>query len=541
MKINFTKNNKLQMLYKPLSIGILSLVIFLSILAVQQIKKIKTQYSASQFQPKTHELLNIDQNIRELYHIQSLSPHILLLRLPKGKSWLDSEQFTQLSKLTSALEESTKVKSVTSLTNIQTAVVDQESFYTGKISEVLQDDTSFKKILNNPLLSPQLITKSGRSTAVIVTPQNISNAGHSQLIQQLKTLSAIYLPHAYAQVGGPAAIRTEVSNLLSKEILIFMSLSLLGAILILCFVFKGWMALPTTLFIVLSGNLIALGAMELIGSTFTILSTTVPILVTITIVAISTHTMVRLGDNIKEQEDSSILYILAVMKELSGPHLLTAITTMVGFGTLIFSDVPLIYEYGKTVSLLVPLAALVTLLTLPAILFWLPVPQTRDWLNSKNRFADFVVKFRWPLFFTITISFFILSYVGRDLQWTSRMFDDLPQSHSARKSTQYINKYLGGVIPLEISIGDLEHKLGWKSIQRIQKLDQLISKWRKYPGVGSVVGLSDFIKMANPNSRLPRKSQSLSEIYLIYGMANENPLTNYLTPNYQETRVTIKF
>ncbi|MCB0390495.1 MAG: outer membrane lipoprotein-sorting protein [Bdellovibrionales bacterium] len=539
--MNFTKNTKQGYLLKLAAVAVLSLVTLFSFFAAQHITHLKTHYSASQFQPESHQLLERDDKIRELYNIQNSSPHILLLRLSKGKSWLDSEHFEQLNKLSQALEESKYVEKIVSITNVPTAVVEENSFYTGTISEMLQTDTDKKSILDNTLLSPQLISKNGRSTIIVVTPKNMSIDNHTKLVNQLTTLASVYLPTAKAHVGGPAAIRTEVSNLLSKEILLFVTLSLLGAIFILFFVFKGWVALPTTLFIVVIGNIVSLGTMAFLGFTFTVLSTTVPILVTITIVAISTHSMVRIGEEEEPNNENRYNLILKTMKELGGPHVLTAITTMVGFGTLIFSNVPLIQQYGKIVSIVVPLAAILTLISLPAILFIAPLPETRSWLKTKNKFANFVMYYRWPLFISVLSSFLVLSFIGRDLQWTSRMFDDLPKNHNARRATEYISRKQGGIIPLEVSIRSMNNKAMWKNIDNVNKLDHLTTKWRKYPGVGSVVSLTDFIKVADYNKKLPKKSNSLSEIYLVYGMGQINPLRQYMTANNQGTRITIKF
>ena len=77
LKMNFTKKNKQRLLYKPLALGVLSLVVLLSFFAARQVTKLKTHYSASQFQPKKHQLLERDKKISELYDIQSSSPHVL--------------------------------------------------------------------------------------------------------------------------------------------------------------------------------------------------------------------------------------------------------------------------------------------------------------------------------------------------------------------------------------------------------------------------------------------------------------------------------
>ena len=144
----------------------------------------------------------------------------------------------------------------------------------------------------------------------------------------------------------------------------FVLFSLAGATLILLLVFKSWVAIPIILTTVFTANIISLGIMALLGASFTVLSTTVPILVTITVVAISTHSLVRLSDDDDESSDR-IQFILKTMKGLAGPHMLTALTTMIGFGTLILSQVQIIREYGLTITCVIQAAALLTLIMLP--------------------------------------------------------------------------------------------------------------------------------------------------------------------------------
>ncbi len=542
-----TKYDKHSFTIKMFSIFIIIVILFFSYFAALNIKNIQTEYSASQFQPKEHQLLKQDAEIHKIYGLNSLSPHIVLLQLPKGKSWLDNDHFNQISKLTAAIAEISKVKDVLSLSNIDTAVVDNDSFYTGKLHEVIHEEDQKSKILKNPLLTPQLITKNSRSTIIIVTPKKISMESHTLLVEQIRTLASVYTPNAKYKIGGPAAIRTNVSNLLSKEILTFVGLSLIGAILVLIFVFRGWWALPTTLFIISVANIMALGVMAYLDVAFTVLSTTIPILVTITVSAISTHTLVRLGEHIKDEQDYNLDIhpnemkfdaIFKIMKDLIGPHLLTAITTVVGFATLTLSSVPLIKEYGLAVSSVIPVAAIITLVLTPCLLIWAPVPEARDWMNNKNHFASLVVKFKTPLFITVVTGLIFISLQGKNLQWTSKMFDDLPKDHETRVSTEYIGNKMGGVIPLEISIS--AKKSTWENPSALHKLDNLVKKWRLLPEIGSVISISDFIKVADPKLRLPKHKNSLSEIYLVYGMSNKNPLRNFLTPNRQGTRVSFK-
>ena len=138
--MNFTKTSKRSIYFKSLSSLVLMLVIFSTYFALNYALKLRTEYSPKQFQPKKHLLLAADQNVHKLFQLEEASTHLLVLSLPKQQSWLNDEHFQKLSELTKSLEKVAGVQRVVSLANVESALVDQDSFYVGKVSELFENE-----------------------------------------------------------------------------------------------------------------------------------------------------------------------------------------------------------------------------------------------------------------------------------------------------------------------------------------------------------------------------------------------------------------
>jgi outer membrane lipoprotein-sorting protein len=148
--------------------------------------------------------------------------------------------------------------------------------------------------------------------------------------------------------------------------------------------------------------------------------------------------------------------------------------------------------------------------------------------------------YRWPLFLSILFGFVITGIKGMDLKWTGKMFDDLPQKNESRLTTQYIGNNLGGIIPLEINIQSNKKISTWSQPASIKKLEQILNQIKKSKVVSGSMSLVDFLKVADPKFKIPQSKAQMSEIFLVYGMSSENPLSSFVTPNQDGTRILLK-
>lgn len=527
---------------KILSLFALILFSVVSAIGVRYALTVNTNYSMDQFLPKKHTLLTWDQESKKLFHIFDTSPYIVLLSLDKSSKsyWYQAANLQSLQHLTDEISVLSGVRNVVSLGNIQSSFDQKNELLVSTLGDLQKRGFDVHSILKDPLYTPNLISKDGLHTALFVTPIDLSQEQHKELLHKLEVIAQQSSPNAKVQIGGPAAIRTQFVELLSREILLFILLSLLCAIIVVKVMFHGLSVLPQILFLIVSANAISLGLMGVMHMSLNVLSSTLPIIVTITALGISAHTLVRMGEAAHLGFNERLLFLKNLMRELTLPHMLTAATTSLGFATLMSSHVPLIADYGKVVFIGVLVSAVTTLILLPSLYVWFKWPLPREFLSDSKKFSFFLVgNARWltPVIGLIVITFFA---IGSRLSWTARLFDDLPLNHSARMSTDLVSAKLGGVATVDFVVGSDKVLDPWKQPGNIEKLKTLSLAWRQDKQVGSVLTLADFLAIGKNKLLLPQKRESIAELELLYSMSGDSPLQQFLSFDEKWTRIAVR-
>lgn len=230
---------------------------------------------------------------------------------------------------------------------------------------------------------------------------------------------------------------------------------------------------------------------------------------------------------------------IKIVSGVVGSSFLAALTTAIGFATLITSDTPVMREYGISVSLAILIASLTSIALLSSLLVWLPVPHKRKITFPVERFFSYFYVYKKPFLASMAVISLVLLVFGTRLNWSARLFDDLPAQEKAIQATHAMEKTFGGVLPLDIMISAKTPDY-WKTSKHIQKLETLKAEFIKKVGVGSIVTITDFLKLTSQKSRLPASNTAVSETYFVYSMAQENPLSSFVTTNYSTTRISIK-
>lgn len=509
----------------------------LNIWGVFQVLKIRPSSSLEQFQPKNHPLLDIDKSVKSRFQIYQV-PTLVVLFKSEGNGWFAPKPLKELQNISKEIKKMPQVIGVQSIANIPTPVTENGTFTISPVNEMNVTPKLKKQILNNPLIAPHFLSKDGKYAAMIVKTKNISFTEQAALITEVESLISKKPSMYQAQVAGTTAISAQMTKLLSKEFVLFTGLSFIISVLILLLIFNSWLTAAVSLGIVVTANIQTLAVMYVFNLPLTPLSSTVPTLVTLTVVVVLAQTLARLGE-FKDETLREVM-IWRTLKERSFTHILATLTTSIGFGTLMFSEIGIIKDYGLSVAICAMVACFVTLLLFAALYMWLPIPEKRKWPFSPAYIAQKTLDYRKAICVSIIGVCLICAAGGARLNWSFMLLDDLPPENSTRQATQTVEAHMGGAIPLEISIGAEKGKSPWKDPKNLKKLSQLTHKWSKNPNVGSVMALSDFVKVAHPERKLASTSKAVAETLFVYAMASENPLDYFLTSNEKYTRIALR-
>lgn len=533
--------DKLPVFVKRACLTILVLMGALTILSVFTFSNLQTQYSLAQFLPKQNPLLALDAKTKKTFQISETQPFIVTLQLhPTEISWFEKSKMDALRKTTEEIKKLPGVSSTLSVATVQGAINSKEGLSVGPLLSSIPQAQWQKRILENTMLTPALVSKDATTASLIVNLKEKSPGGLLRLKAGIENLTQQNLPFAKVEIGGTPAVQTDLSLLLQNEIRNFVGLGFLACLIVLLIVFTNLTPVFISFVITVVANLMILAAMALLGYSFTVLSTTIPILATITVMSLCIHSMLRLVEEEKLGAPASHYeLVIRTMKSLMGANFLAALTPMIGFLSLATTKVPVIRDFGLTTALSIFICWVVANILLVPLLILLPQPVARKWAWAKARWGLYIFRKSGAVAFFIIVISVALAIKGQGLAWTARLFDDLPTDHQISNSTHLIDRQLGGMIPIDIELRGTQDI--WSDPKLIRQLDKLVKKYRTLPGVGSAVGLPDLIAASNLNkSRLPASKASTAEILFLYSLSDQSPLKNYLSTDSAGTRIAIR-
>lgn len=525
--------------------SLLSLIFFLvvGLIGFHSLKNLKTLYSVTQFLPTHHPAMIMDEKVRERFHLVDRPIFIGVIR--NQNSWFNHESITELKKLTAELEALSGVHEIIDIANVQGARSENQTINLGKLIDLTPPNLWPARFLQDQMLSPNLVSKDGRTVVIYAALDNGNADLMVHFLSDFRDKLKNHFPQSETSVGGVPAVQTDLGILLNKELRTFLVLTLLACVATLLLVFRSWSTLLMTVILTGFANLVAFSMMAYAGLAFTVLSATIPILVFIAVVSICVHVMLRVEEQLHEDalHSSGIPFwksILKANKAVALPNFLGATTTCVGFLTLLTSDVPLIREYGIGVAAAIMLAWFFTSLGLIPLQMLLPPPRSRQWVRTPARWALWAVYRRRWITGGILLVAVISLIIGKNLYWTGKLFDELPAEHETRRTTEIIDQTMGGVIPVELTI-ELPKSTDWVEPSHLSSLDKLSDQLRQAKGVGSVISLPDFLRASGINSdQLPPSRQATAELYMLYSLADKNPLSQFLSTDEHLARMQIK-
>jgi predicted RND superfamily exporter protein len=122
------------------------------------------------------------------------------------------------------------------------------------------------------------------------------------------------------------------------------------------------------------------------------------------------------------------------------------------------------------------------------------------------------------------------------MNWGARLFDDLPNQHPARTAMEQIDQQMAGTVGFDIEIHGPNSNF-WKTPENLEKLNLALTEARALPHVGSILGLSDFVKVLSNQKSIPTDAGAVSEIFFLFSLNPNTPLKNYLSASESNVRV----
>lgn len=500
---------------------LLILVLVNTIFLSTQWKNIRFSYSEANLMPKDHPFNIAYDNFVDVFGEEGN----LLIIAVNDSLLFDKSNFNAWIKLSDSFKSKKEVNNVIHVGNFPIISknklkkefiidsVNNESFTSNKkINE-------FKTLLFNdfPFYENILFNKKTETiqTAIYLDKEVINN------IERIDFINNVFIPAVKefekqskinVRISGMPYIRTMNAQNIMDEIGKFVIIAICVTICIFFFFFRSYRATLITLSVVITGVMWALGVLGLLQFEITVLTALIPPLIIVIGVPNCIFLINKYQHEVKKHGNQA-RSLQRVISKIGNATLMTNITTACGFATFILTDSQVLKEFGVVASINIMVIFILSILLIPIIYSFLPLPKKKhlkhlnnNWLNSFVNFLGSTVKKRRIPVFIISILCLCISIVGMNkIKISGNLIEDMPTNSEFVKDIKFFEKEFKGVLPLEVMI-DSRRKNGMTRLANLKRMNDFHEHILKIPELSnpiSVVNLSKYIKQSfyngNPN------------------------------------------
>lgn len=478
-------------------------------------------------------------------------------------------------------------------------------------------NTAKEALLNNPLYPNLLISEDARTTAIQVnlpTPDRYfellhernslrdkvdSGEGSSEDQQRLETINQEFIEFTEAQgeerdrtikqvrnvldnyrdraeiyLGGVPMIVADMIRFIQNDLSTFGIGVLIFLLLTLAIIFRQWRLVLVPLLCCSFTVWLVIGYLSWAQWPVTVISSNFVSLLLIMTLSLTIHLIVRYrefqhDDSEAEPRDTLLRTLLAMIK----PCFYMAITTIVAFGSLTFSGIRPVIDFGWMMTIGLTVAFLITFIIFPALLALLPPPLDDRVRSDRIPFTDWFARLTEHYGKTVLVGSAILGLlcvIGLNRLTVENSFIDyFKSSTEIHQGMITIDNRLGGTTPLDVVITDdtppesqaggdpfasdcdpfvedcdgaEEYRDTWFTYQKMDRLGKVHDYLDSLPETGKVMSISTTLDiLAQVNGGEPLNALELAFVpSAVPDNLQDILLTPYISEEHDQARFSIR-
>lgn len=479
-------------------------------------------------------------------------------------------------------------------------------------------ETARKALLNNPLYPNLLISEDGRTTAIQVnlpTPdryfellrkrndlQDKADAGKASeaeleeleqakqafiaftetlgeerdaTIRNVRSILDQYRDHATLHLGGVPMIVADMIRFIENDLSTFGIGVLAFLIMTLAIIFRQWRWVLVPMLCCSFTVWLMIGVLGWAQWPVTVISSNFISLLLIMTLSLTIHLIVRYREFQHDEPDASPKETLRnTVMAMIKPCFYMAITTIVAFGSLTFSGIRPVIDFGWMMTLGLTVAFLITFIIFPALLSLLPPPRDSRVSSDRIAFTDAFARFTERFGNTVLVGsavIAVLCVIGiTKLTVENSFIDYFKPSTEIHQGMITIDNRLGGTTPLDLVITDDqppegaasdgdpfasscdpfvedcggagEYRDTWYTYQKMNRLEQVHHYLDSLPETGKVLSINTTLEiLAKINEGEPLDALELAFVpAAVPDDLKGVLLTPYISEEHDQARFSIR-
>ncbi len=418
-----------------------------------------------------------------------------------------------------------------------------------------------KEVETNDMVYGRIVSKDGKVAAVIAEiGSDVFNEDFYNRI--LKTANKYAGPEKIYVAGRPIVEGT-LAQQMPEDMKVMAPLVILVIMIALLVMLRSVKAMILNLIVVILSTIWAFGLMAFFKIPVYSVSTMIPVMLIAIGVAYGIHLFNHLHLYMEQHPEAGKKEsILNMVKSMWKPVMMAAITTAVGFTSLLTSEVYPVKYFGIFTSFGVMSAFLFAMVLIPASLMIVGLPKRRK-LNKKQiekkeknkdkltfayKFTDAILAHKLRVV-VITVVIVVVSIYGITKVWVDSSFlANFEKDSPIRVTDKFINEKFAGTSSFNVILEGKENDT-FKNPDVLKLTDKLQAELETHPVVGDTFSLTDFIDRMNmvmnedreEYNTIPDSSDMIAQYLLLYEMSGDpDDLNSVVDYDYKTLNLTVQ-
>jgi predicted RND superfamily exporter protein len=517
-----TKKNLLDFIIRKRIILIL-LLVFVTLFLGYFATNIKLNADFSTYLKENDPLVQDYNRIGEIFAGKSIA-----MTLVESEDIFSYQTLSLIQKLTEAYESLQGVAFATSMTNVIDFKKMDWGLEVGKLiqnAEIPRRDGDLKKlrdyVMSKERYIGDLVSTDGKATIIIA--RFSPDVDEAKVMREMREVTdEIALSTENVSFGGMPALMDSMILIISDNMNVLLPIMLTLIFLVLIIAFRKPAGVFLPLSIVGISVIFAVGIMSFFGLSIDLLSGIMPVILVAMGSADGIHFMKRYYE-IRRLGEKPRAAIRKTFAELWSPLVITTITSMVGFASLVISDFSVITKFGLVTALGIFLALVITFLLLPVILSFSrervlkSQPKT---INKKtNPFMEKIAEVIYMKKIVVLILaavIVVLASIGifriiKDVDWSLC----LKKGSKSHRAEMLLREKFGGSLPVQVLVkGDIKDPVTLKSMRHMERFLNTVPLVGESQSVASII--SEMNDVMNDRYVVPESREGVANLFILH-------------------------
>jgi predicted RND superfamily exporter protein len=396
-----------------------------------------------------------------------------------------------------------------------------------------------------------------------------------QDIAKIRNIIEPYRQQGVLYLGGVPMISDDMVTFVRNDLIVFGGGVLVFLILVLTAIFRElrWIVLP--LLSCFYAGLIMIGVLGLTGWKVTVISSNFLALMLIITISMNIHLIVRYRQlNQDHPDDDQLALVRATIHKMVKPCLYTALTTIIGFSSLVVSEIKPVIDFGLMMSAGLAVTFATSFLLFPTLLLVMGKSVSRPRAESEKfplpAYLARLTETQGNKILLLAVILTVVSVAGiARLRVENSFINYFSEDTEIYQGLRLIDEKLGGTTPLEILIKfeddpnafltpedlaemteaeiALEREYAelyantpeyWFTLDKIQRIKEVHDYLDGLPEIGKVLSLASAIRVAEELAGEELDAFALSLLYTKIPLEVRNSLIDpYLSIENNEARL----